>query len=134
MVNVLERLAESSLPLRSGYYYGWVIVAIGGIGMFFSGPGQTYTIAVFIESYMSGMDLSRSEISAMYAAASLLAGGCMLFAGGPVDKFGYRTSQAPCNTCNCFSWSCILHSIFARCEFHVIRSCLCRHVGNGERF
>ncbi len=34
-------------------YYGWVIVIIAGIGVFFLGRGQTYSNSMFVEIFDS---------------------------------------------------------------------------------
>jgi len=31
-------------------FYGWIIVAVAGLGAFFSGPGQTFSVSIFINS------------------------------------------------------------------------------------
>ena len=40
-------LASDSLPMKTPMFYGWIIVILGGLGIFFSGPGQTYSVSVF---------------------------------------------------------------------------------------
>jgi MFS family permease len=74
----------------SKFYYGWVVVAIAALGVFFSGPGQTYSVSVFIDSYINDFGWSRSEVSSIYSAATLLSGLCMFFVGRFIDRFGQR--------------------------------------------
>src|SRR6056297_748474 len=71
-------------------YYGWVIVIIAGFGAFFSGPGQTYSVSIFINSYVDGFGWSRSLVSGYYSFATLFAGFLLPFIGRAVDKFGHR--------------------------------------------
>jgi MFS family permease len=80
----------SSSPFKTNFYYGWVIVFIAGLGVFFSGPGQTYSVSVFIDSYIKDFGWSRSHVSAVYSLATLAAGICMFFIGRFVDKWGQR--------------------------------------------
>jgi MFS family permease len=80
----------SSAPFKTNFYYGWVIVFIAGLGVFFSGPGQTYSVSVFIDSYIKDFGWSRSHVSAVYSLATLAAGICMFFVGRFVDKWGQR--------------------------------------------
>lgn len=80
----------SSAPFKTNFYYGWVIVFIAGMGVFFSGPGQTYSVSVFIDSYIKDFGWSRSHVSAVYSLATLAAGICMFFVGRFVDKWGQR--------------------------------------------
>ncbi|ESU31554.1 hypothetical protein G3A_16110 [Bacillus sp. 17376] len=79
-----------SAPFKTNFYYGWVIVFIAGLGVFFSGPGQTYSVSVFIDSYIKDFGWSRSHVSAVYSLATLAAGVCMFFVGRFVDKWGQR--------------------------------------------
>lgn len=84
------KTSGSSAPFKTNYYYGWVIVFIAGLGVFFSGPGQTYSVSVFIDSYIKDFGWSRSHVSAVYSLATLAAAVCMFFVGRFVDKWGQR--------------------------------------------
>lgn len=35
-----------SNPIKTSFYYGWIIVAIGALGLFFSGPGQFHMVSI----------------------------------------------------------------------------------------
>ena len=72
------------------YYYGWVIVAISALGLFFSGPGQTYNVSIFIDAYIKSFGWSRSLISTFYSSATLMAGFTLPFVGRLIDKKGHR--------------------------------------------
>lgn len=72
------------------FYYGWVIVVISAIGMFFSGPGQTFAISIFIELYEEEFELSRPYISNLYSIATLLAGFLLFIVGKLTDLYGQR--------------------------------------------
>lgn len=61
-------------PIRTPFFYGWLLVGISGLGIFFSGPGQTYSNAVFIESYVRELSMDRTSISSIYSAATLASG------------------------------------------------------------
>ncbi len=75
---------------KTPVYYGWIILAISATSMFFSGPGQTYSISVFIDYYINDFGLSRSLVSSIYSFATLLSG-CLLFImGRMIDRFGHR--------------------------------------------
>lgn len=83
--------ASKPIPIKVGFFYGWVIVFVSALGLFFSGPGQTYTNSVFIESYIKDLDMDRTSVSAIYSFATLAAG-CLLFVVGKmVDRYGRRT-------------------------------------------
>lgn len=78
------------LPVPVPFYYGWMIVGMAAMGLFFSGPGQTYSISIFIDSYTDHFGWSRSLISSIYLAATLLAGSLMFIIGRLIDKYGQR--------------------------------------------
>lgn len=79
-----------NLPVNPPFFYGWIIVATAAMGLFFSGPGQTYAISVYINSYINELGWSRSLISTTYSMASLAAGLCMFFVGRLIDRYGQR--------------------------------------------
>lgn len=75
---------------QNTFYYGWVIVLIAGLCMFFSGPGQTYSNSSFIDEYIKVFHWSRSEVSGLYSVATLIAGFAMMLVGRFIDKLGQR--------------------------------------------
>ncbi|RSL32727.1 MFS transporter [Salibacterium salarium] len=76
--------------MQPPFFYGWIIVVIAGLGAFFSGPGQTYTLSVFIDEYIEHFSASRTTISSLYSAATLLAGVLLFLVGRIIDKKGQR--------------------------------------------
>ncbi|KGP90094.1 MFS transporter [Pontibacillus chungwhensis BH030062] len=81
-------------PVKTPFYYGWVIVFIAGLSVFFSGPGQTYSVSIFIESYIADFDYTRSFVSALYSTATLIAGLTLFMVGRLVDRVGQRMMMA----------------------------------------
>jgi MFS family permease len=75
---------------RFPFFYGWVIVIISAITLFFSGPGQTYSISIFINAYIKRFGWSRSLVSSIYSFASLCAGLLLPFIGRKLDSVGHR--------------------------------------------
>lgn len=82
--------ASVKLPIRTPFYYGWLIVVLSGIGVFFSGPGQTYSNSVFIESYILHFGMSQTEVASIYSAATLLSGSLLFLMGRATDRYGRR--------------------------------------------
>lgn len=76
--------------INDKFYYGWVIVAVSAIGMFFSAPGQTFSVSVFIDAYGEEFDYSSTLISTGYSVATVISGSLIVFMGRFVDKFGHR--------------------------------------------
>ncbi|SET67301.1 Sugar phosphate permease [Natronincola peptidivorans] len=70
--------------------YGWLIVALAALGLFFSGPGQTYSVSIFINSYIETFGWSRSLVSSFYSAGTLIAGFLLPLIGKVIDKKGHR--------------------------------------------
>ncbi|MFV8828910.1 MFS transporter [Alkalihalobacterium sp. APHAB7] len=60
------------------------------MGIFFSGPGQTYSISIFIDAYLRHFGWSSTLISTMYLFATLLAGLLLFIVGRLVDRYGQR--------------------------------------------
>lgn len=83
-------LASAQVPVNTRIFYGWFIVVLGGLGIFFSGPGQTYSVSVFIDSYIGEFGWSRSYVSSLYSLGTLCAGFALPFIGRQVDKRGHR--------------------------------------------
>lgn len=74
----------------SKIYYGWIIVALSALSLFFSSPGQTYSISAFINSYITDFGYSRTLISSIYSTATIISGFLIVFMGRAVDKYGQR--------------------------------------------
>lgn len=81
---------KKSSVIRTPFYYGWLIVLIAGLSHFFSGPGQTYSNAIFIDYYIQDFGWSRSVVSGIYSVATLFAGFSLFMVGRLVDKIGAR--------------------------------------------
>ncbi len=78
------------IPKKIPFYYGWIIVIVSVFGVFFSGPGQTYSVSIFIESYLAEFGWSRSFVSSLYSLGTLCAGLLLSFVGRMVDRYGHR--------------------------------------------
>ncbi|WP_281659371.1 MFS transporter [Halobacillus sp. Cin3] len=83
----------------SPFYYGWVIVFIAGLSVFFSGPGQTYSISIFIDYYIDDFDYTRSLVSGIYSGATLAAGFILFMMGRLIDRFGQRAMMVAVGMC-----------------------------------
>jgi len=74
----------------SSVFYGWVIVFICALGNFYSGPGQTFSISIFIDSFINYLGISRALISTYYSVATLLAGVLVIIISRQIDNHGHR--------------------------------------------
>lgn len=72
------------------FFYGWVIMAVGTLGMIMTSPGQTYTESIFIEFLIRDLNISRSLISSLYALGTLVGGFSLPLIGKQIDRLGTR--------------------------------------------
>jgi MFS family permease len=63
---------------------------MGMLGVFASGPGQTFTISIFVDHIIGDLGLSRTLISGLYTAGSLIAASLLVFVGILLDRLGAR--------------------------------------------
>ena len=82
--------AAKNLIQRFPFYYGWIILAAGTLGIIMTSPGQTFTVSIFIEYFIEDLGISRSLISTLYSAGSLISGFTMPFWGRKIDVWGSR--------------------------------------------
>lgn len=72
------------------FFYGWVIFAVATLGVVCTGPGQTYCISIFLEYIIADLSLSRSTVSSLYTAGTLLGSFALPFVGRRFDRHGAR--------------------------------------------
>jgi MFS family permease len=66
------------------------MLAIAAAATFMSAPGQSFSVAAFVDPMLGDLGLARTNYSFAYMTATLI-GGCMLpFVGRLVDRFGAR--------------------------------------------
>ena len=68
------------------FFYGWVIVFVGGLSIAVSAPGQTNLIALFIDPMIESLDISRSTISTLFAVGTFAASFGMAAVGFSIDR------------------------------------------------
>ena len=71
-------------------FYGWVIVAVGFLIAFSSGPGQSYVFSVFLDSIIEDTGLSRTAISGLYAVGTGISALMVAFVSRMADRAGPR--------------------------------------------
>jgi len=81
---------RSSIVARVPFFYGWIILAVSALGIFISGPGQTYSVSIFVDPIISDLGWSRTLVSGLYTAGSLTAGAVMILVGRLLDRYGAR--------------------------------------------
>ena len=78
-------------PKKFPFFYGWVVFAFSTLGILFSIPGQTMGLAVFTESFIEVLGLSRTELSLAYLFGTLGSSLFLARAGRWYDILGGRT-------------------------------------------
>lgn len=117
-------------PVSTPFYYGWVIVVIAGLSYFFSGPGQTFSNAIFIDYYIEEFGWSRSTVSGIYSAATLLAGFLIFVVGRLIDNQGIRKMAVIISIF--FAIACIFNGLVINIFMLFIGFFLIRLLGQGS--
>ena len=82
-----------NLPLilhAKGFYYGYVVLFAGTLGVVMSVPGQTMGISVFTEHLIHALEVDRTQLSMMYMFGTLTSSFLLPYAGKLLDKLGSR--------------------------------------------
>lgn len=77
-------------PARLPFFYGWIILAAGIVGMLMSVPGQTVGVSAFTEYLLRDLTINRDSLSLAYLVGTLGSGLLITRAGKFYDKFGAR--------------------------------------------
>ena len=80
--------------LNGRAFYGWTILAVAGLGIFASGPGQSHTFSVFVGPIGEDLGLSKAAIAGAYGLATLAAALLLPKMGRLVDRHGPRRMSA----------------------------------------
>lgn len=79
-------------PSRLPVFYGWIILAVGTLGILMSLPGQTVGVSVFTDPLIAVTGLGRAGVSNAYLVGTLLSGLSLPWAGTLLDRWGARTT------------------------------------------
>ncbi|MEX0986858.1 MAG: MFS transporter [Bacteroidales bacterium] len=77
-------------PVKLPFFYGWVILIAGIIGMIMSVPGQTVGVSAFTEDLLADLQITRDNLSLAYLFGTLLSALIITRAGKLYDKYGAR--------------------------------------------
>ena len=72
------------------FFYGWVIVVVGALVAFSSGPGQSFVFSIFIDSMIEETGFSRSELSGLYMVSTGLSALMVAIVSRTADRVGPR--------------------------------------------
>lgn len=82
--------SQTSWIHRLPFFYGWIILAVGALGIFLSGPGQTYVVSIFVDPIINDLGWSRTLMSGLYTGGSLTAALIVPWVGRLLDRHGSR--------------------------------------------
>jgi OFA family oxalate/formate antiporter-like MFS transporter len=77
-------------PGRLPFYYGWVVLAVGTMGMLASFPGQTAGVSVFTEHISDATEITRLQLALAYLIGTTASGVFIPMGGRWIDTFGSR--------------------------------------------
>lgn len=88
---MLER-ARSAIfgAVSKRFFYGWMLVGLGTLVIFATGPGQSHLIGLFFDPITAELGLSRTAVALAYGSATLVAAFLLPWMGKLVDRFGPR--------------------------------------------
>jgi MFS transporter, OFA family, oxalate/formate antiporter len=76
------------------FFYGWIILLVGTIGLIMTSPAQTYNVSIFIEHFIQDLNISRALVSTLYSVGTLIGSFTLPFWGAQIDRFGPRRMAA----------------------------------------
>ncbi len=77
-------------PAKWPFFYGWVIIFAGIIGILMSIPGQTIGVSVFTDHLIGSLNIGRVNLSMAYMVGTIISGFLIPWAGRLYDKYGVR--------------------------------------------
>lgn len=77
-------------PNKTPFFYGYVVLFMGSIGVLASIPGQTVGVSVFTDPVKDALGLTRNQFSNAYMLGTLLSAFFVARAGVFFDRFGAR--------------------------------------------
>ncbi len=83
----------SNIPFgidRSPFFYGWIILFAGIVGVLMSVPGQTMGVSVFTDHLIKDLNVTRVQLSLAYLIGTATSGLIITYAGILYDRMGAR--------------------------------------------
>ncbi|MFP4384362.1 MAG: MFS transporter [Spirochaetia bacterium] len=77
-------------PEKWPFFYGWLVVGMGTVGILMSAPGQTVGVSVFTDHLIRDLAVSRSNLSLAYLFGTVASALLLPFAGRLFDRYGAK--------------------------------------------
>jgi MFS family permease len=127
-VSSLRQAVYAGLGQR--FFYGWVILAVAGLGIFASGPGQSHTFSVFIGPVSRELDIGRTWMAVAYGLATSVAAFGLPLVGRVVDRFGPRSTTLVVSVL--LGFACVLFSLVGGVATLALAFVALRFLGQGS--
>lgn len=86
-----HNLSQSAIGRRRYRLHpAWIMLAMGTAGSFLSAPGQSFSVAVFIDPMLTDLGVDRTGYSGAYLLAGVCGGLVLPFIGRLLDRWGAR--------------------------------------------
>lgn len=121
---------KKDLPNRTPFFYGWVILVVGTFGIIMTGPGQTFSVSIFIEYIIEDLGISRTMVSTLYSIGTLIGGFSLPFWGRQIDRRGTRKLAGWISLL--FGLSCIFMGFVQNALMLALGFILIRMLGQGS--
>ncbi len=115
---------------RTPFYYGWIVMLVGTVGMIMTSPGQTYAISIFIDYFITDLGISRGMVSTLYAVGTLTAAMALPWVGRQIDKQALRFVVA--TIAALFGLACIYMGAVQNAAMLLVGFILLRMLGQGS--
>lgn len=86
-------MSKKNFINRFPFFYGYIIIFSGTIGVLASAPGQTVGISVFTDFLIKDLGISRENLSLAYMLGTLSSSFLLTWAGKLFDRFGARITS-----------------------------------------
>ncbi len=77
-------------PKKFPFFYGYIVLFFGSIGILFSIPGQTVGVSLFTDPVKDALGLTRNQFSNAYMIGTLISAFFVTKAGRLFDQYGAR--------------------------------------------
>lgn len=75
-------------PSEWPFFYGWMVLFVGALGVLMTAPGQTIGVSAFTDPLIDALKLSRDQLSISYMGGTVLSALMLTKAGQLFDRFG----------------------------------------------
>lgn len=84
----MSKLFNFIAPQKSPFFYGWVVLVVGALGLLMSAPGQTIGVSAFTDHLLEALEMSRDQLSFAYMVGTMLSAVMLTRAGIFFDRYG----------------------------------------------